>query len=112
MFFRLRKWLSRRLERAASRAQDRCYRLREWADAVAPRRPAVDRIAFGPGFSALALETIKKIQEDQAAAHADSQWHDLFARTGAQVGQSLRISLPNDYTMEQEPPCTPPPSTT
>ena len=35
--------------------------------------------------------------------HIDTQYDDQFAVTGAKIGQSLRIRLPNDYTVRTGP---------
>ncbi len=35
--------------------------------------------------------------------HIDTQYDDQFAITGAKIGQSLRIRLPNDYTVRTGP---------
>mgnify|MGYP003344115036 CR=1 FL=1 len=35
--------------------------------------------------------------------HIDTQYDDQFAVTGAKIGQSLRIRLPNDYTVRSGP---------
>ena len=35
--------------------------------------------------------------------HIDTQYDDQFAITGAKIGQSLRIRLPNDYTVRNGP---------
>jgi len=35
--------------------------------------------------------------------HIDTQYDDQFAVTGAKIGQSLRIRLPNDYTVRNGP---------
>ena len=35
--------------------------------------------------------------------HIDTQYDDQFAVTGAKIGQSLRIRLPNDYTVRKGP---------
>lgn len=35
--------------------------------------------------------------------HIDTQYDDQFAITGAKIGQSLRIRLPNDYTVRSGP---------
>jgi hypothetical protein len=35
--------------------------------------------------------------------HVDTQYDDQFARTGAKIGQSLRIRLPNDFTVGTGP---------
>jgi hypothetical protein len=35
--------------------------------------------------------------------HIDMQYDDSFARTGAKIGSSLRIRLPNDYTVRTGP---------
>lgn len=35
--------------------------------------------------------------------HIDQQYDDSFAKTGAKIGQQLRIRLPNDYTVRTGP---------
>ena len=35
--------------------------------------------------------------------HVDMQYDDNFARTGAKIGTSLRIRLPNDFTVRTGP---------
>ena len=35
--------------------------------------------------------------------HVDMQYDDSFAKTGAKIGQSLRIRLPNDFTVRTGP---------
>jgi hypothetical protein len=35
--------------------------------------------------------------------HIDTQYDDQFADTGAKIGQSLRVRLPNDYTVRTGP---------
>ena len=34
--------------------------------------------------------------------HIDTQYDDQFAVTGAKIGTSLRIRLPNDYTVRKD----------
>jgi len=40
---------------------------------------------------------------NQFIQHIDMQYDDSFAKTGAKIGTSLRIRLPNDYTVRTGP---------
>lgn len=40
-------------------------------------------------------------------SHIDTQYDDSYARTGAKIGTSLRIRLPNDYTVRTGPAASP-----
>ena len=40
-------------------------------------------------------------------ANVDRQYDDQFARTGGKIGSTLRIRLPNDYTLRTGPTAVP-----
>jgi hypothetical protein len=42
-------------------------------------------------------------QTNSFIRHVDTQYDDSFAQTGAKIGQSLRIRLPNDFTVRTGP---------
>ena len=52
-----------------------------------------------------AIELFKNSNE--FLKNIDQQYDDSFARDGAKIGQSLRIRLPNDYTVSTGPAAQP-----
>ena len=49
-------------------------------------------------------EAVRLWQNTNAfVAHIDRQYDDAFAKTGAKIGQTIRIRLPNDYTVRTGP---------
>jgi len=55
-------------------------------------------------ISMITLEAIRLfINSNEFIQHIDRQYDDSFAQTGAKIGQSLRIRLPNDFVVATGP---------